>query len=366
MFDLQVLGKQIVMELASLIEQSVIVTDKNGIVIASKDPSRLNSYHEGAFISMENREELHITKEMCEELEGVRQGIVLPIVISDTSIGVIGITGKPLEIEKYAKLVSKVSELFATEFIMREQRERDIREIEFFVFDLFMTKVSVDSIEKRAALLDIDPSIYTRVAVIQSYIQFEIKDIENLLHIQTIHPNLKIVRWGMEKLVLLIPNISKEQLLKGLQILSTKMLKITNQMVNIGVGEIKDFYQLPESLRQAEMAVEVSGRQGNIIFEEDLKLELLYHSIPKEIREEFLRRTIAPLLEEEELMHNLEVWLHMKGALQEIAEELHIHKNTLKYRLNKIELMLGIDLNDKNDVMMIYTAFNILRKGSDC
>ena len=362
MYDLQVLGKQIVLELASLIEQSVIVTDKNGIVIASKDSSRLNSYHEGAFISMENRKEIHITKEMCEELQGVRQGIVLPIVISDKAIGVIGITGKPLEIEKYAKLVSKVSELFVTEFIMREQRERVIRDIELFVFDLFMKEVTIDSIEKRATLLDIDTSIYTRVAVIQSFKQFEITDIENLLHIQTIHPNLKIVRWGLEKLVLLIPNISKEQLIVGLESLSAKILKITKQKVNIGVGEIKGFYQLPESLLQAEMAVDVSARQGNIIFEEDLKLELLYHSIPKEICEEFLRRTIAPLLAEEELMHNFEVWLHKKGTLQEIAEELHIHKNTLKYRLNKIEMILGIDLNNKNDISMMYTAFSILAK----
>lgn len=361
-FDLQVLGKQIVLELASLIEQSVIVTDKKGIVIASKDSSRLNTYHEGAFISMENRKELHITKDMCEKLQGVRQGIVLPIVISDTPIGVIGITGKPLEIEKYAKLVRKVSELFVTEFIMREQRERVFREIEFFVFDLFMTEASIDSIDKRATLLDIDPSLYTRVAVIRTYKQFDITFIENLLHIQTIHPKLKIVRWGMEKLVLLIPTIPKEQLVVGLESLSVKILKITKQKVNIGVGEINTFHQLPKSFLQAEMAVDVSERQEKIIFEEDLKLELLYYSIPEEIQDEFLSRTIAPLLAEDELLHNLEVWLHKKGSLHEIAEELHIHKNTLKYRLNKIEMMLGIDLNDKKDLTMIYTAICMFSK----
>ncbi|WP_075617730.1 CdaR family transcriptional regulator [Paenisporosarcina indica] len=362
MFDLQVLGDQIVMELSTLIEQSVIVTDKNGFVIASKDPTRLNSYHEGASISMKSHKELHITAEMCDKLQGVRQGIVLPIVISKKPIGVIGITGTPLEIEKYAKLVRKVAELFVTEFMMRQEKERGIREIEFFIFDLFTTENSMDSIEKRATLLDIDISLYNRVAIIQTFKQFEITDIENLLHIQTIHPDLKIVRWGLEKLVLLIPIISKNHLQAGLENLALKIQRISKQQVYIGVGETKEFNELAQSFQQAEIGTAISSRQNKIIFEEDLKLELLYYSIPKEIKSEFLRRTIEPLLAEEELLQNLEVWLYKKGSLQEIADELHIHKNTLKYRLNKIENILGIDLNDKNDLTMIYTAVRILTK----
>ena len=362
MFDLQVLGDQIVMELSTLIEQSVIVTDKNGFVIASKDPARLNTYHEGAFISMKNRQELFMTEEMSKKLRGVQQGIVLPIVVSDAPIGVIGITGKPEEIEKYAKLVRKVAELFVTEFMMRQEKERGIREIEFFIFDLFTTEAGLDDIERRAALLDIDTSLYNRVAVVQTHRQFEIADIEQLMHIQTIHKELKIVRWGLEKLVLLIPNITKTQLELGLERLSIRLNKQSKINVNIGVGESKAFHQLPESFQQAEIGVVVSARQDKIIFEEDLKLELLYHSIPQAVREEFLKRTIEPILEEEELLHNLEVWLQSSGSLQEIAEQLHIHKNTLKYRLNKIENLLGIDLANKNDLTMVCTAIRILTR----
>jgi carbohydrate diacid regulator len=362
LFDLQVLGDQIVLELSTLIEQNVIVTDKNGFVIACKDRTRMNTYHEGAFISMKNRQELHMTEEMCEKIKGVRQGIVLPIVIGDDPLGVIGITGEPSEIEKYAKLVRKVAELFVTEFMMRQQKERGIRELEFFVFDLFTSQASIESIKERAALLKLDISLYKRVAVIQTERQFEITDVENLSHLQTIHPELKIVRWGLEKLVLLIPNISKKQLELGLDNLSRKIRKMTKQQVKIGVGEIKSFYELPESFQQAEIGVTVSARQGKVIFEEDLKLELLYYSIPADIRDEFLKRTITPLLAEDELLHNLEVWLESRGSLQEIADELHVHKNTLKYRLNKIENILGIDLTDKNDLTLIYTAMRILTK----
>ena len=255
-----------------------------------------------------------------------------------------------------------MAELFVTEFMMRQEKERGIRELEFFIFDLFTTEASIDSIEKRAALLNIDISLYNRVAVIQTERQFEIADIEHLLHIQTIHPELKIVRWGLEKLVLLIPDISKNQLELGLERLAERLLKIAKNQINIGVGERKIFYQLPLSFQQAEIGAVVSARQGTVIFEEDLKLELLYYSIPQSVREEFLRRTIEPIIAEEELLNNLEVWLHTQGSLQEIADKLHIHKNTLKYRLKKIETLLGINLDNKNDLTMVCTAIRILTR----
>ena len=362
MFDFQVLGVQIVKELSSLIDQHVILTDKNGFVMASTDPSRLNTYHEGAFIAMKNRQELHMTIEMCKTLKGVRPGMVMPIVISNTPIGVIGITGKPSEVEKYAKLVRKVVELFITEFIMRQERERGFREIEFFILDLFTTEIPIKSMENRAKLLNIDISIYSRVGIIHTFKPFEINELENILRIQSLHSELKIIRWGMEKLVLLIPHMIKSELQRGLHDLTVKIQKKTKQQVIVGIGEEKEFYQLRESFSQAEVAVTVSQRQKKIIFQEDLKLELLYYSIPLETREEFLRRTITPILEEKELLHTLEVWLQTKGSLQEIADQLHIHKNTLKYRLHKAEQLLDVDFTDKNDLTLIYTAIRMYTK----
>ena len=360
MFDFQVLGAQIVKELSTLIDQHVILTDQNGFVMASTDPSRLNTYHEGAFIAMKNRQEFHMTIDMCKTLEGVRPGMVMPIVIGNTSIGGIGITGKPSEVEKYAKLVRKVVELFITEFISRQDRERGFREIEFFILDLFKSELSLTSLKERAKLLNIDINIYSRVGIIHTDGNpLEINEIENILRVQLIHKELKVIRWGMEKLVLLIPQMTKLDLQRGLQDLTIKMQKTTKRQVIIGIGEQKEFFQLKESFTQAEVAVTVAERQNTIIFQEDLKLELLYNSIPLDTKDEFLRRTISPIVKDEELLKTLEVWLQTKGSLQEIADLLHIHKNTLKYRLQKAEKLLDVDFTDKNDLTLIYTAVRI-------
>lgn len=362
MFDFQLLGTQIVKELSSLIDKNVLVTDKNGFVIASTDPVRLNTFHEGASLSMKKQKEINMTKEMCEKLRGVRPGIVMPIIISNTPIGVIGITGKPIEVEQYAKLVKKVAELFITDFMSRQEKERGIREIEFFFFDLMTTEIAEETIEERAKVLNIDSSLYQRVAMIQTFRQLEIADVENLMRIQTLHPDLKIVRWGLEKLVLILPDIPKKQLYEGLTNIAVKIQKKKNRKFPIGIGKVTGFHKIKESFKQAEMALAISAHQERMIFEEDLKLELLYYSIPKEVQEEFLHRTIAPILKEEELLHNLEVWIQKKTSLQEVADELHIHKNTLNYRLNKIESLLGMKLTNSEDIAIIYTALRLYRK----
>ncbi|HSJ38634.1 MAG TPA: sugar diacid recognition domain-containing protein [Planococcus sp. (in: firmicutes)] len=362
MFDFQVLGSKIVDELTTLTDKNVLVTDKNGYVIASTDPARVNAFHEGASLAMKNQQPLHMTKEMCENLVGVRPGIVMPIIIADLPIGVLGITGNPAEVEKYAKLVKKVAELFITDLISRQEKERGIREIEFFFFDMVTSDSSFENIGGRAKMLNIDTSLYQRIAMMQTNRQYEIEDVENLLRIQTIHPEMKIIRWGLERLILLLPNVPKQELIIGLKRLAQKIAGNNNARMPVGVGKAGDFPHLKESFKQAEMANAVSARQGEIVFEEDLKLELLYYSIPKEVQEEFIARTIAPLLEEVELLHNLEVFLQKRTSVQAVADELHIHKNTLLYRLNKIENMLSINLTDNSDIATIYTALRLYRK----
>ncbi|CAM5222044.1 CdaR family transcriptional regulator OS=Ureibacillus acetophenoni OX=614649 GN=SAMN05877842_102198 PE=3 SV=1 [Ureibacillus acetophenoni] len=108
MFDLQFIGTKIVDELKKLIDQDVVVIDHNGFIIASTDVSRINQFHEGSILAMKNKQVMHMTKELASRLKGVREGFVMPLIIEDTPIGVIGVTGKPSEIEKYENLFKEL------------------------------------------------------------------------------------------------------------------------------------------------------------------------------------------------------------------------------------------------------------------
>lgn len=362
MFDLQVIGFKIVHELAELIEQNVVVIDHNGFIIASTDSKRLNQFHEGSLIAMKRKEVIHMTKQMASSLKGVREGMVMPLVIEGSSIGVIGVTGQPEEIEKYGKLVQKITQLFVVDFLRHQEQARDHRLFELFMIDLLNGNLNEALIMQRAEMLNLDMPLYDRIIILQVGRRFELKEIKELHHIQFIHTQLKIVQWSFDKLVVLVPKVTREHLVQSLQVFLRKMEKIYKTEVLISVGNSHPFTKLNLSYEQALMALNTTVKATQIIFQEDLKLELLLNSLTKETAKEYMYRTLGKILNEEELLQNLEAWLISNDSLHDISETLHIHKNTLKYRLKKIEKILQLDLNERMHQVELILAIQIYRR----
>lgn len=359
MFDLSVVGNEIVKELSDLMEQHVVVTDRTGFVIASTDSARINTFHEGAAIAIRNKEQLHITEEMSKDLKGVRPGIVMPIIITNQAIGVIGITGLPETVENYAKLVRKVVELFVTDFLSRQEKERTVREIEYFIADYFSGEFTTDQALQRAKVLEFPIQSFHQVAIIQGTMFFGQDTVDRLLTMQTLHPELAIVRSGMGQLILFLPKVDKVKIRDGLVQMEQKLAKIVGEFQPIGVGQCGE---LLTSYNQARTAVKISARQTKLIFEEELKLELLYYQLPEDGVQTFLERTISPICRDKELMETLQVYYETNGNLQQVADQLFIHKNTLKYRLAKIESLLSIQLSNKSHAAELYTAYRLYNR----
>jgi len=362
MFDLQIIGTKIVRELGELIDQNVVVIDHNGFIIASTDMSRMNQFHEGALIAMKNKEVMHMTKELSVQLKGVREGLVMPLVIEDTSIGVIGVTGQPVEIEKYGKLVQKITQFFVEDFLMHRKKERETKMFELFLLDLLNGQVNQLLLEQRAEMLNIDTELYNRIIIIQLNRRIDEKGVDYLRAIQIIHPQLHIFQWSFDKLVLLVPKITRIHLEQTLHSFNRKLIKLYDDDIFIGVGNSHSFFELNASYNEANIALTVAIENRQIVFEEDLKLELLLSDLDEQKVGHFIGRTIGSLIEEEELIYNLEMRLKSKGGLQEIADALHIHKNTLKYRLKKIEKLLRIDINNTENKLELMIAILLFRK----
>lgn len=54
-----------------------------------------------------------------------------------------------------------------------------------------------------------------------------------------------------------------------------------------------------------------------------------------------------------ELLNTLRIYLRNFCNQSDAAKELHVHLNTLKYRLKKIAELTGVDLRDYDDVMYL-------------
>jgi purine catabolism regulator len=61
-----------------------------------------------------------------------------------------------------------------------------------------------------------------------------------------------------------------------------------------------------------------------------------------------------------ELVHSLGVFLEHNRSWQRSAEELHVHKQTLVYRMHRVEELTGRDLRDTADVVQFWLALRAL------
>ncbi|WP_301109106.1 sugar diacid recognition domain-containing protein [Sporosarcina sp.] len=365
MFQFDKLGQEMVKEISNLIQQQVILTDRRGFIQASTEEDRINQFHEGALLSIRQKEVLYMGNEEVERLQGVRKGIVLPIIIDGEPIAALGITGEPEKIRPQAQLILRVAELFIQDSMKRKQKAEKVRDLEFFVFDWLTGMRKDERFVERGTLLGIDVTQYRQVAVIEVMDlleQFSIEEVDIFTSIQNIHSSMKMIRWAENKIVLLLPEMNQETLAHELKFLLLHMKRRKKVKVVAGIGAPTDYFDLAKSYGQAEQAVSASKRSGEIVFEHELRLEVILQSIPEAVRADFLSRTVAPLIKEEELMNNLKVWFSENQSMQNTAQRLHIHKNTLSYRLQKIEQLTGLSVSSTHDVFLLYLALSLLEE----
>lgn len=86
---------------------------------------------------------------------------------------------------------------------------------------------------------------------------------------------------------------------------------------------------------------------------------LLYEKRDRDQLADFADRWLGPLVEHCELTHTLRVFLETGGP-SAAATALFVHISTLKYRLRKIETILGVDLSDPEVCFNLRLAFKIL------
>ncbi|MEU9034923.1 helix-turn-helix domain-containing protein [Streptomyces sp. NPDC048352] len=86
--------------------------------------------------------------------------------------------------------------------------------------------------------------------------------------------------------------------------------------------------------------------------------------IPAEVRRAFSRRLLAPLHAYDrryhsELVPTLRSFLEHDGSWARCGEALHLHVNSLRYRINRIESLTGRDLARLEDKMDFAAALRM-------
>ena len=136
---------------------------------------------------------------------------------------------------------------------------------------------------------------------------------------------------------------------------------------SLGIGKItKSIRCLYKSYHQA-IAIENLQEKGKIkdtlIYYDDMGIYKLLMAIEdSDIIKDYYEKTLYPLRSYDEqkgsdLTTVLRTYLEHNGSVKDTADELYVHRNTINYKLNKIEELLNIDLSDLNTRLQLNVSF---------
>lgn len=131
-----------------------------------------------------------------------------------------------------------------------------------------------------------------------------------------------------------------------------------NLIVQLGLGtataNMADFRTSLEQAEQSLLFLKINQSKESICFFEQLGGFKLLFKLGKSDLNSYYRETISPLADYDkvhgtELVHNLIVFFKVDNVLNQAAEQLFLHRNTLRYRLQKIEEITGRSLTNIED-----------------
>lgn len=167
------------------------------------------------------------------------------------------------------------------------------------------------------------------------------------------------------------PNDPIDSSLKLAKAFSAEIQRLyTQHKVSMGLGQpAREIGMWRTSYRDAVQALELAARlQTNVpLYIGDLGVYQLILSLSdRDKLLEFTERTLGTLIEYDmrqhaDLVKTLEAFFTCHGNLSQTAEQLIVHRNTLLYRMNRINEISAIDLNRPETRLALHLALTIRR-----
>jgi sugar diacid utilization regulator len=136
-------------------------------------------------------------------------------------------------------------------------------------------------------------------------------------------------------------------------------------LIGIG-GRSQRAIDIARSYSEARRAIETAARMrhlGDVIAFDDLGIQRLLMRVPDvaELRS-FASEVLGDLLDSvsSEYLATLAVYFNENGSPQRAARQLHVHPNTVSYRVRRIEEITGLSLNAHRDRLVLQVAVEIV------
>ena len=366
------LAQQIVNTIKDVCSYDINFINSSGTIIASTNSARIGAFHEIGRKAAVTGTTIEVAE--SDNFTGTRQGINMPLYHEDRLLAVIGITGSPEKVRKYAFLAQRITSLLIREQELGQYSRHQADKKQFVISSLLHGDTqNPEYLLKCLKEFQIDPDTPKRLILIHTYPAASGQNytdsvsgsvlsehqIQNFF--KTAGITLYTFRYPGDYLA--VADNSGFSALSGTL---HNFAKKHADTLTIAVGRSVSLYQLGLSLTTAETALRsLSFHQpstDNICAENyavfyDLTLEIVLSSVSPEDREEFSGKTIRQLSSDEKEL--LRTYLSLEMSLADTAEKLFLHKNTLQYKLNHIYKKCGLNPRKFRDAVLLYLALEM-------
>jgi carbohydrate diacid regulator len=358
------LAQDIVTRTMRIIPYNVNVMDANGSIIASGNPARIGELHAGALLALAKKLTVEIDDASAKNLHGAQPGINLPLTVHGQLCGAVGLSGAPDQVRQFGELVRLTAEMILEQAQLAGELQRDSRYREAFVLNLINGEhANQADLAAWAHRLGVNLERTHAVYLLELEDSGASADLQTLqLRLQARLPSALTAAAGPHELVIL--DLQEAQGLgheKQLHALAALLREICPQAHALTMGiALQGIDGVAISYQSAKKAARI-GRTRHPRRDQhsyyDHVLPVLLSGLNTGWQAAQLRAPIEKLGKNKDMLQRtLEFWFAHDGHPAATAEALHIHRNTLDYRLRRIGEITGLDLARLEDRFLLYIS----------
>ena len=353
----QDVAQQIVEAVKDVCSYDINFINSKGVIFASTNPKRIGDFHEIGLRVIKTGETIEV--ETDGGFFGTQKGVNIPFSYKGEVSAVIGISGIPKEVRKYAYLAQKITTLLLREHELEMHEHTKKTQLNHVIHSIifreyinpdylrnFLEKyhISLDA-DYRTIIVKLDSRYHpSNLSMIEQYIYHVFENTGS--HLYTFNYS--------NEYILFLEAGKFQKHLHSFQQLANKHAPL----LKIGIGNVAPFSHQHLSYQAAKTAVSSLFSNDTLAIFDNLDLEILLGNITENTKNFFLEKTMQKLSEKEYQL--LQTYFSTNMSLKDTAERLYLHKNTLQYQLDRIGKITGYNPRIFKDAAVLYVGLKLI------
>jgi carbohydrate diacid regulator len=241
-----------------------------------------------------------------------------------------------------------------------------------FVKNLLLDNLLLVDIYNRAKKLHIDTKVRRIIFIIETSQDKDSSALEQVCNV-LVEPANDFVTAVDEKNIIVVKRVGEKDNHKSLEKLANKMLvhlkkAFSDNSIHIAYGTIvNDISEVSKSYKEAKLALDV----GRIFFEDKeivaystLGIGRLIYQLPIPLCKMYIKEIFegkSPDDFDDETLTTIKKFFENSLNVSETSRQLYIHRNTLVYRLDKLQKVTGLDLRVFEDAITFKIALMVVK-----